>query len=91
MVKKARMEFGEKIISYKGQTVFIKLSMPSFDRSLKRYVEDEACFMFVNQGEVNVRSQEDYLTLNKKTGMLAKCMNYFFEPSNNMDACKDGN
>lgn len=84
------MEFKEQVIKYKGKVVFIKLSMPSFDRSLKQYVEDEACFMFVNQGEVNVRTQDDYLKLNKKTAMLAKCMNYFFEPSENDEACKNG-
>lgn len=84
------MEFKEQVIKYKDRIVFIKLSMPSFDRSLKQYVEDEACFMFVSKGEVGVRSQEDYFTLNKSVGMLAKCLNYFFEPTDNEDACKDG-
>lgn len=64
--------------------------MPFFNRTLKRYVEDEACFMFVNKGEVGVRSAEDYFKLNQKVGMLAKCLNYFFEPTNNKDACSDG-
>ena len=84
------MEYGQKIITYKGRIVFIKLSMPDFNRSLKQYVEDEACFMFVNQGEVAVRTQDDYLKLNKQTAMLAKCMNYFFEPTGNEEACKEG-
>ena len=52
--------------------------MPHFDRTLKQYVEDEACFMFVNRGEVSIRSQEDYITLNRNKGLLAKCLNYFF-------------
>lgn len=64
--------------------------MPNFDRSLKRYVEDEACFMFVNKGEVGVRSQEDYFKLNRKRAMLAKCLNYFFEPSDDPGTCEDG-
>lgn len=80
----------EQIIKYKDRIVFIRLSMPHFDRTLKQYMEDEACFMFVNKGEVGVRSQEDYFKLNKQVGMLAKCLNYFFEPSDNPDACKDG-
>lgn len=64
--------------------------MPFFNRSLKQYVADEACFMFVNKGEVGVRSQEDYFKLNKEVGMLAKCLNYFFEPTDNKEASKDG-
>ncbi len=84
------MDFKEQVIKYKGRIVFIRLSMPHFDRTLKQYVEDEACFMFVNKGEVGVRSQEDYFKLNQKVGMLAKCLNYFFEPTDNQDACNDG-
>ncbi|WP_083629394.1 helix-turn-helix domain-containing protein [Tenacibaculum agarivorans] len=84
------MEFEEKVITYKDRIVFIKLSMPFFNRTLKNYVEEEACFMFVNKGEVNVRTPEKYLTLNKNTAMIAKCLNYFFEPSNNKESCKDG-
>ena len=64
--------------------------MPHFNRTLKQYVEDEACFMFINKGEVGVRSQEDYFKLNQKVGMLAKCLNYFFEPTGNVEACSEG-
>lgn len=64
--------------------------MPFFNRTLKSYIEDEACFMFVNKGEVGVRTPNDYLTLNKDIGMIAKCLNYFFEPSKNKELCKDG-
>ena len=84
------MNFEQKIITYKDKVVFIKLSMPNMNRTLKAYAEDEACFMFVNQGEVNVRTQEDYLNLNTSTAMLAKCLNYFFEPSQNKIAIEDG-
>lgn len=83
------MEFNEQVITYKNRVVFIRLTMPHFDRTLKEYVEDEACFMFVNQGEVAVRSQEDYFQLNRSKAMLAKCMNYFFEPTENQDACNN--
>ncbi|MCG8575718.1 MAG: AraC family transcriptional regulator [Flavobacteriales bacterium] len=85
-----KMEFKEQVIKYKDRIVFIRLSMPFFNRTLKHYVEDEACFMFVNKGEVGVRSADDYLTLNHNTAMLAKCLNYFFEPTNNEELCKDG-
>ena len=84
------MEVQEKIITYKDRIVFIKLSMPFFDRTLKQYAEDEACFMFVNKGEVGVRTPDDYLKLNKDTAMIAKCLNYFFEPSDNQEICKEG-
>ncbi|MEM7367964.1 MAG: helix-turn-helix transcriptional regulator [Bacteroidota bacterium] len=84
------MEIKKQTITYKGRIVFIRLAMPHFDRSLKPYVEDEACFMFVNKGEVGIRSQEDYFKLNRKRGMLAKCMNYFFEPIDDSDKCEDG-
>lgn len=84
------MEFKEQVITYKDKIVFIRLTMPNFDRTLKQYVEDEACFMFVNKGEVGVRSQEDYFKLNRNKAMLAKCLNYFFEPSDNPDVCDEG-
>lgn len=49
------MAFKEQVIKYKDKIVFIRSSMPRFDRTLKQYVENEACFMFVNRGEVGVR------------------------------------
>lgn len=84
------MEFDEKYITYKDRIVFIKLSMPFFNRKLKEYVDDEACFMFVNKGEVGIRAPEEYLRLNKDTAMIAKCLNYFFEPTSDTEKCKDG-
>ena len=56
--------------------------MPYFDRVPKQYNEDEACFVFVNQGELSVRAQDDFFKLNKSKGLLAKCLNYFFETDN---------
>jgi len=64
--------------------------MPFFNRTIKEYVDQEACFMFVNKGEVGIRAPEDYFMLNKSTAMLAKCLNYFFEPSPDQESCKDG-
>ncbi len=73
------MEYQEKYLKYKGRIVFGKQSMPYFDRIPKEYFEDEACFVFVNEGEVSVRSQTDYMDLDKNHAILAKCLNYFFE------------
>ena len=53
--------------------------MPYFDRLPKEYFEDEACFVFVNEGEVSVRAQDDYIDLDSKHAVLAKCLNYYFE------------
>jgi len=73
------MNSQEKYLKYKGRIVFGKQSMPYFDRIPKQYFEDEACFVFVNQGEVSVRAQTDFLDLDNQHAVLAKCLNYFFE------------
>lgn len=73
------MENNTKTISYKGRIVFQKLQVESFSRLPKVYHENEACFIFVNEGEFNVRDQTERMLLNKETALLAKCMNYFYE------------
>jgi len=73
----------EKYLKYKDRIVFGKQSMPFFDRIPKEYFEDEACFVFVNEGEVSVRSQNDYMNLDTNSAILAKCLNYFFETKKN--------
>lgn len=72
-------EYGEKVLFYKGYPVFGKQTMPGFDRVPKEYKENEACFIFVNKGRFSVRSQEHFFEVNNSTGLLAKCLNYFFE------------
>ncbi len=84
------MNYSEKYLKYKGRIVFGKQSMPYFNRLPKEYKEDEACFVFVNKGEVSVRSQNNYMNLNKNSGILAKCLNYFFETNNEQKKCGDG-
>lgn len=73
------MEYGSKYLKYKGRIVFGKQAMPFFDRMPKEYAENEACFVFVNQGAVSVRAPEQYFDLDNRSGILAKCLNYFFE------------
>jgi AraC-like DNA-binding protein len=68
-----------KTIEYKGRVVFQKIRVPSFSRLPKEYHKNEACFVFINQGEFYVRSQTERLRLNKETALLAKCLNYFYE------------
>jgi len=84
------MKYEEKYLKYKGRIVFGKQSMPYFDRMPKEYFKDEACFVFVNEGEVSVRSQIDYMNLDKKHGILAKCLNYFFETNKSQKESSDG-
>ncbi len=84
------MEYEGKQIKYKGRIVFGKQSMPYFDRMPKEYFEDEACFVFVNEGEVSVRSQTDYMNLDVNTAILAKCLNYFFETDSKQKESGDG-
>lgn len=73
------MNYEAKYIKYKGRIVFGKQTLPYFDRMPKEYFENEACFVFVNKGEVSVRSQTKYMNLDSNTAIFAKCLNYFFE------------
>jgi AraC-like DNA-binding protein len=75
------MEHTENFLMYKGLPVFGRITKPHFKREAKEHVTDEACFIFVNEGEFSVRAQGQVLTLDHKTGLLAKCLNYFYEVS----------
>ncbi len=77
-----KLEQAIKTIEYKGRVVFQKLQVRSFTRLPKEYYENEACFIFVNQGEFYVRSQTKRLHLNEETALLAKCLNYYYETTN---------
>ncbi len=84
------MKYEEKYLKYKGRIVFGKQSMPYFDRIPKEYFEDEACFVFVNEGEISVRSQNDYMNLDRNHAILAKCLNYYFETDKKRNNNGDG-
>lgn len=73
------MEPISKTIEYKGRVVFQKIRVPSFTRLPKIYYENEACFIFINEGKFQVRGQTEQLLLDKEHALLAKCLNYFFE------------
>lgn len=66
-------------MKYKGQIVFERIAMDSFERIPKLYQDNEACFMFVNEGEFSARTPDEFLSFDKGTGLLAKCFDYFFE------------
>jgi AraC-like DNA-binding protein len=84
------MEVREQFLMYKGLPVFGRVSKPHFKRELKEYVTEEACFIFVNEGELSVRAQDRVLELDSNTGLLAKCLNYFYEVSREQRKVGDG-
>lgn len=73
------MEFDSKTLAFKGRIVFQKLQVPAFERLPKEYYKNEACFIFVKQGAFQVRSQTEVVSVNSEVGLLAKCLNYFYE------------
>ena len=79
------MKFESKTLTLKGRVVFQSLQVPSFDRLPKEYHENEACFIFVNQGRFQIRSQTEILQLTTETALLAKCLNYFYESVKKQD------
>jgi len=78
-----------KVIEYKGRIVFKKMSMPHFQRMMRQYYENEACFAFVTQGEYQIRGQTEYFSINPKQGVLGKCTNYFYEDAS-YDVAQEG-
>jgi AraC-like DNA-binding protein len=84
------LKYKEKYLTYKDRIVFGKQFMPYFDRIPKEYFEDEACFVFVNQGELSVRSQNDIMNLDHNSAILAKCLNYFFETNDKQKQSSEG-
>ena len=68
-----------KTIEYKGKVVFHKMTITSPQRDMKPFQDKEACFMFLNKGEVSVRTPDQFITFKKDQGMLAKCFNFFLE------------
>lgn len=80
----------QKILTYKGQVVFEKIAMSTFDRIPKLYQNNEACFMFINEGEFSVRSPDEFLSFKKGKGLLAKCYDYFFETNKKQRINNDG-
>lgn len=69
----------QTVLTYKGQVVFHKLTVSSPGREIKRFIEHEACFLFVNKGEFSVRSAENLIALKRGKTLLAKCFNFFIE------------
>ena len=68
-----------KILKYKGKVVFHKMKITSPKRDLKPFQNNEACFMFVNNGNFSVRTPNQFISFDKSKALLAKCFNFFIE------------
>ncbi len=53
--------------------------MGEFNRIEKCFQKDEACFMFVNNGDMILRTSGRTIQLKNENGLFAKCGIYFFE------------
>jgi AraC-like DNA-binding protein len=83
------VEFGLKTLEFKGRVVFQMVQVPKFTRLPKEYHENEACFVFVNQGGLQVRSQNGVVQLDKENALLAKCLNYYYETTKKLGEVTD--
>ncbi|MFT4679567.1 MAG: AraC-like DNA-binding protein [Flavobacteriales bacterium] len=73
------MSTEHKTLTYDGKVIFEKVAFDSFKRGPKNFNEKEACFMFVQEGAIELRTPDDNLSFHSGEAMLAKCGNYFFE------------
>jgi len=73
--------YEHKTLEYKGKPIFEKIIMGDFKRIPKYFHENEVCFMFVENGSFLMRTPEKTISFISGDGMLAKCGNYFFEKS----------
>jgi len=70
----------QKALKYKDQIVFEKLTVSStFKRFPKPFQKNEACFMFVTNGEFSARTPDQFISFKAGQGLLSKCFDYFFE------------
>ena len=76
-----------KKLAYKGKTIFSKMVLNEYQRFEKYFQENEACFMFIDDGSILLRTPDKTLYFKSGDGLLAKCGNYFFESTkrNNSD------
>ncbi len=68
-----------KDLKIQGKTIFGKIVMGKFDRIEKFFQKDEACFMFVDNGDMILRTPTNIIHIKDGDGLFAKCGNYFFE------------
>lgn len=74
-----------KSIQHQGKIVFAKAVFSNFQREIKYFTADEACFMFLSKGNFNLRTPDKIIGFRQGEGMLAKCGNYFVERPDGTD------
>ncbi len=73
-------------LRYNGKVVFEKVDVESsFKRFPKVFQEDEACFLFMYKGTLSFRTPTQLIEVRAGDALVAKCGNYFMEPSPNHD------
>lgn len=68
-----------KSLEYKNKVIFEKMVMGNFQRAPKPFQDNEACFMYLQEGSFQFRTPERVLSLSTGDAVLAKCGSYFFE------------
>lgn len=68
-----------KSLEYKNKVIFEKMVLGNFRRAPKPFQENEACFMYLQEGSFQFRTPERILRLKTGDAVLTKCGNYFFE------------
>jgi len=73
-------------LHYNGKVVFEKVELESsFNRFPKLLQEDEACFLFMYKGVFSFRTPTQLIEIGAGEALVAKCGNYFIEPSQKQD------
>lgn len=62
---------------------------PGFTRMPKTFQENEACFLYMSEGTFSFRTPTKVLEIQAGGAIVAKCGNYFIEPSRNHDPNDD--
>jgi AraC-like DNA-binding protein len=75
------MIYDLKTLSYNGKDVFQKVILDSPEREIRPFKANEACFMFVENGQFSVRTPEALVPIYQGNAVLAKCHNFFIESS----------
>ena len=68
--------YENKVLNYKGKTIFNKLVLGTFKRIPKYFQEEEACFMFVDNASIIMRTPDKTIRFESGETMRAKCGNY---------------
>lgn len=70
------------VLRYRDKVVFERVEMNAdFARFPKLFQEEEACFIYLGEGSFSFRTPLELIKIQAGEGVLAKCGNYFIEPT----------